>query len=191
MTIPDSTIPLKRCIACGNEYPETNEFFHKHPSGVNGLRTKCKNCRNKPPRHILSPEERRERKREQDRQRKRSAKRIASNDRYRTSAEAKAHLKAYKQRPEVKERRREYDRIREANRRASGGTFTKADVEAIRKAQGNRCYLCGKKLKKYHIDHFIPLALGGTSDPGNLRLACPHCNLSKNDKHPHALGILI
>lgn len=72
------------------------------------------------------------------------------------------------------------------------GTFTTADIEAIRVAQGNRCYLCKKSLSDgYHIDHFIPLAKGGTNDPGNLRLACPHCNLSKGAKHPHELGILI
>lgn len=74
---------------------------------------------------------------------------------------------------------------------AASGNFTPDDIEAIRAAQGNRCYLCGKKLKKYHIDHFIPLALGGTNDPGNLRLACPKCNKSKGAKHPHDLGILL
>jgi 5-methylcytosine-specific restriction endonuclease McrA len=77
-------------------------------------------------------------------------------------------------------------------RRTLAGTFTGDDIEAIRKAQGGRCYICHKKLgKKYHIDHFIPIKLGGTNDPGNLRLACPHCNLTKSGKHPHDMGILI
>ena len=86
-------------------------------------------------------------------------------------------------------------RARQHNRRVrvllAHGAFTPADIEAIRVAQGNRCYLCGKVLKKYHIDHFIPLALGGTNDPGNLRLACPKCNQSKGAKHPHDLGRLL
>lgn len=86
-------------------------------------------------------------------------------------------------------------RVRKHRRRAreadAAGTFTGADIEAIRVAQGNRCYLCGKPLKKYHIDHFIPLAKGGTNDPGNLRLACPKCNLSKHDKHPFEMGRLL
>jgi len=80
---------------------------------------------------------------------------------------------------------------RRARKLNAGGTFTTADIEAIRKAQGNRCYLCGKMLRKYHIDHFIPLALGGTNDPGNLRLACPKCNQSKGAIHPHDMGRLI
>lgn len=112
----------------------------------------------------------------------------------------KAHHREYYRRPEVKRQMKEYqqrpdvaDKIRAIhnNRRNAPGSFTAADVEEIRKAQGNRCYICHKKLKKFHVDHFIPIALGGTNDPGNLRLACPRCNFSKNKKHPHALGILI
>lgn len=80
---------------------------------------------------------------------------------------------------------------RRRTRVALRGSYTGSDIEAIRAAQGNRCYLCGKKLKKYHIDHFIPLAKGGTNDPGNLRLACPKCNLNKGAKHPFELGRLL
>lgn len=99
-----------------------------------------------------------------------------------------SHGIEYRNRTDVKDKQRAIAN----NRRAAPGSFTAADIEGIRKAQGNRCYICHKKLgKKYHIDHFIPLKLGGTHDPGNLRLACPKCNFSKNAKHPHDLGILI
>lgn len=81
---------------------------------------------------------------------------------------------------------------RRARKLKVGGSYTAADIEDIRKAQGNRCYLCGKSLVRgYHVDHFIPLALGGSNNPGNLRLACPKCNLSKGAKHPHDMGRLI
>lgn len=97
------------------------------------------------------------------------------------------YAKAYYRRPENKDRARHYAHAR----RDASGSFTAADIESIRIAQGNRCYLCGKKLKKYHIDHFIPISKGGTNDPGNLRIACPKCNLSKGAKHPHDIGLLI
>lgn len=103
----------------------------------------------------------------------------ARNERYRDYA--KAH-------PEIK---RSSSNAYRARKRAASGYSSPADIEAIRVAQGNRCYICGKKLKKYHIDHFIPLAKGGTNDPGNLRLACPKCNQHKSDRHPHDLGMLI
>lgn len=87
---------------------------------------------------------------------------------------------------------RVYNQRRRARKLLAGGRWTSSDIEAIRVAQGNRCYLCGRSLKHgYHIDHFIPLALGGTNEPGNLRLACPHCNLTKSAKHPFELGRLL
>ena len=101
----------------------------------------------------------------------------------------------------AKQRARDYSKTeagrasdvkRRAKRKSAVGTFTAADIEAIRKAQGNRCYLCGKSLKHgYHVDHFIPLSKGGTNDAGNLRLACPKCNQSKHAKHPFELGRLL
>ena len=35
---------------------------------------------------------------------------------------------------------------------------------------------------EFHIDHVIPTAAGGTDGIDNLSLACPSCNLSKNDR---------
>jgi 5-methylcytosine-specific restriction endonuclease McrA len=52
--------------------------------------------------------------------------------------------------------------------------------------QAGLCYYCFEPLgNEFHVDHFIPVASGGTDDPENLVAACPACNLSKNDKHPH------
>jgi 5-methylcytosine-specific restriction endonuclease McrA len=42
---------------------------------------------------------------------------------------------------------------------------------------GNRCYMCGGPFE--HVDHFIPLALGGPHCLSNLRPACGSCNSSK------------
>jgi len=119
----------------------------------------------------------------------------AVRERERAYAEAHAEEKAERVRQwrkENPEKARALSRNRKAIRRAAEGSFTQSDIEAIRAAQGNRCYLCGKSLKRgYHIDHFIPIKLGGTNDPGNLRLACPKCNMSKSAKHPFELGRLI
>ena len=35
----------KTCSKCGEEKPETNEYFPKHPRGKNGLNACCKVCR--------------------------------------------------------------------------------------------------------------------------------------------------
>lgn len=40
------------------------------------------------------------------------------------------------------------------------------------------CYITGKSV---HIDHIVPLSRGGTHDPHNFAVSCPHCNQSKSD----------
>lgn len=69
---------------------------------------------------------------------------------------------------------------------ASDRHFTAKDIERQYKAQKGRCYWCGKKLgKSYHVDHIVPIARGGSNAPENIVIACPPCNLSKNDSLPH------
>jgi len=49
---------------------------------------------------------------------------------------------------------------------------------------GKPCFYCGDSSSGYHMDHFIPISLGGSHAPWNLRLACPKCNLVKGWKLP-------
>lgn len=48
------------------------------------------------------------------------------------------------------------------------------------------CFYCGKELsndgQKVHVDHFVPRAFIKDDKMWNLVLACPACNLKKNDK---------
>ncbi len=56
-----------------------------------------------------------------------------------------------------------------------------------------RCYLCGKLIQigKRHVDHIVPLSKGGAHRPSNLAIACSFCNLSKKDKMPDEMGVLL
>lgn len=51
--------------------------------------------------------------------------------------------------------------------------------------------MCLKPLikNKFHVDHHMPLVLGGSNDRSNLRLLHQKCNLSKGARDPaeHAL----
>lgn len=81
------------------------------------------------------------------------------------------------------------DRNRRALKRDAEGKHTAADIRAIFTAQKGLCANCETKLlksgaKKYHVDHIMPLALGGSNWPNNLQCLCPTCNLSKSAKHP-------
>lgn len=82
---------------------------------------------------------------------------------------------------------------RRARQQGNGGTHTPADIRAQYARQNGRCYwqatdVCrdrrGKLDDEYHVDHVMPLILGGSNGPENLVIACPTCNLSKGAKHP-------
>ena len=51
--------------------------------------------------------------------------------------------------------------------------------------ENESCFYCGKKLsndgQKVHVDHFVPRAFIKDDKMWNLVLACPTCNLQKND----------
>lgn len=67
----------------------------------------------------------------------------------------------------------------------SGGHHTAKDIARILERQKYRCVYCPADLKRgYHIDHIMPLALGGSNWPSNLQGLCPKCNMSKGAKHP-------
>lgn len=73
----------------------------------------------------------------------------------------------------------------QAKRRGTEGKFTRNDILYKLEKQRFKCIGCGKNIsKKYHVDHIIPLAKGGTNWPNNIQCLCPPCNLSKSAKDP-------
>ena len=73
--------------------------------------------------------------------------------------------------------------------RNAEGSFSAADIQKIFESQFGMCTGCVNALQsegkeKYHVDHIMPIALGGSNWPSNLQLLCPGCNLTKSAKHP-------
>jgi 5-methylcytosine-specific restriction endonuclease McrA len=76
-------------------------------------------------------------------------------------------------------------RNRRARKRNAEGSHTAADIQQLLVLQKSKCAVCHTSIKDgYHVDHVIPLILGGGNGKDNLQLLCPPCNLSKNAKHP-------
>ncbi|WP_410171212.1 HNH endonuclease [Agrobacterium tumefaciens] len=72
-----------------------------------------------------------------------------------------------------------------AKRRSAEGTYTKSDVSRLLILQGRKCAECKKNLSdKYHVDHIMPLARGGSNWPTNLQILCQSCNQSKHARDP-------
>jgi 5-methylcytosine-specific restriction endonuclease McrA len=76
-------------------------------------------------------------------------------------------------------------RNRRARLRGNGGTHTANDIERLMRLQRGKCVYCLVSIRRtFHVDHIIPIKLGGSNAPENLQLLCAPCNQTKNAKHP-------
>lgn len=74
---------------------------------------------------------------------------------------------------------------RRARKAGSDGRLSPDIEERLLKAQKGRCPCCRQPLgADYHLDHILPLALGGTNTDDNVQLLRAVCNRQKHAKHP-------
>lgn len=94
------------------------------------------------------------------------------------------------------EARRAIKQNRRAREQNAEGKYTANDVLELLERQKGKCVYCSASLaKKYHVDHILPLARGGSNWPSNLQLLCQKCNLHKHARdpieHAQSLGLLL
>lgn len=76
-------------------------------------------------------------------------------------------------------------RNRRARQKKNGGSHTIEDIASILKLQRSKCAYCRIMLgTKYHVDHIVALAKGGSNDRRNLQILCVACNKSKSARDP-------
>lgn len=93
---------------------------------------------------------------------------------------ANAQLKRY--RAENPDKVREWAQSR--NRRKHG-RLPRGTVKQLLGLQQEKCAICRCSLDDgFHVDHIIPLALGGLHTKRNIQLLCASCNVRKSAKHP-------
>jgi 5-methylcytosine-specific restriction endonuclease McrA len=66
-------------------------------------------------------------------------------------------------------------------------SLTRADLRQFVEARASqRCEYCRMHQSlqgaAFHVEHIVPLSLGGTDDVDNLAWACPGCNLKKSNR---------
>lgn len=79
------------------------------------------------------------------------------------------------------------DRTRECShsRRQAVGKLSYGIKEKLFLLQRGKCACCSLPLgEKYHLDHIMPLALGGSNTDDNIQLLRATCNQQKKAKHP-------
>lgn len=83
----------------------------------------------------------------------------------------------------------EASRLSVQNRRArktrNGGRLSKGLAKRLYALQKGMCPCCKQPLgDDYHLDHIVPLALGGPNTDDNIQLLRAICNQQKHAKHP-------
>jgi 5-methylcytosine-specific restriction endonuclease McrA len=82
-------------------------------------------------------------------------------------------------------KRKAYNQNRRANKINNGGRLSADIVKKLFQLQRGKCACCGQPLmKNYHLDHIMPLALGGMNDDLNVQLLTQRCNNQKGAKPP-------
>ena len=190
---------MKTCTKCGESKP-TNEFS-KSASTRDGLRFRCKTCESialtawrsaNREKHNATAAKLRAKNREKAR---------ASHAKWRAANPGKAHAATAKWKAANCENVKAYQakwvsdnldvcRVHNQNRRArkleSGGKLSPGLAAKLFKLQRGKC-ACGCKQPlgdDYHMDHIMPLALGGSNTDDNMQLLRAICNLQKHKKHP-------
>jgi len=70
--------------------------------------------------------------------------------------------------------------------KASGGKLSKGLSAKLFNLQRGLCPCCKQPLENdYHLDHKMPLALGGANEDWNMQLLRATCNIKKSAKHPN------
>lgn len=81
------------------------------------------------------------------------------------------------------------DAVRRSNhkrRSQTEGVLSQDIYDVLMLKQEGLCVYCKADLNESgrHLDHIIPLALGGSNTDENVQLLCPTCNTSKGSAHP-------
>ena len=81
--------------------------------------------------------------------------------------------------------RRVYEQNRNARKTKNGGELSHGLIGKLYKLQRGKCPCCGNPLgENYHLDHVMPLVLGGEHEDRNMQLLRQQCNNQKHAKHP-------
>lgn len=87
---------------------------------------------------------------------------------------------------EYLEKRRIDEQNRRARIKANGGRLSKGLATRLLEKQRGLCVYCaGSIAEAFHMDHIMPIALGGPNEDENIQLLCPPCNRRKHSKHPN------
>lgn len=197
------------CTKCGQIYPRTVEFFHRHKGSFDGLAHRCKSCRieDNNAYKLANPDKLRETNRKYDETHKEQRR---EQDKKKPSRQP-AYIIPYRQ-ARYQSRREEFQQIAR-DWRKNNPEQVKAQTRAARArtqnvysepylewevlaVHGTKCWLCGYEIdlkanrligaegweQSLHLDHVIPITVNGPDVLWNVQPTHGLCNLSRPKK---------
>jgi 5-methylcytosine-specific restriction endonuclease McrA len=172
---------FQRCESCRDA--RKKEYFAKYNSDHREHRNKYSTdwCARFKQRSLATKARYRERNRQKEN--------AAARERYRLTPRSELNAVQREYRKNNPEKHRAHLAKRRRQIKVASDNYTADDVKALYKTQRGKCAepSCRADLKKtkYHVDHIMPLALGGTNGAENIQLLCPRCNIRKHSKDPY------
>jgi hypothetical protein len=189
---------MKTCKKCGETKPHSE--YHRHKRFKDGMHANCGACRNaeNAAYRAINPEKSKQsskKYRDSNKSKmieirtayaKNNPEKVRESKRlYALKNKEELKEKAKAKRLENPERHRRAKQNRRARERAAVGKISAGLINKLLGLQRGRCACCKLSLgDDYHVDHIMPLALGGTNTDDNIQLLRAQCNRQKNAKHP-------
>lgn len=181
--LPDG---YKRCTTCGQVFPGTTEYFHKHKTGHNGLTAECKSCHYKRSRkwvELHTEECKIYHKKYYTEHRSRHNELIMLKY-YENPTPFKLSRKRYLNSPRGKATSKLHNQKRIMKEHSLPTDFTTDDWLSCLDYWNGQCAYCGCQQGFWNpitAEHFIPIS--NPNCPGTVRRniipACSSCNSSK------------
>ena len=169
----------KTCTKCGTNKP-LNDYYNRKDS-KDGKRPECKKCGNAAYKAWGEANQEHHRAR---------ARAWRETNRERSRLNDRAYAEANRERTRKKNRawqKANPEKIK-ANLYARRARKAHAVPQQWKRSlcPDHLCYWCGITLTPEitHIDHIMPISLGGQDTPDNTANTCANCNLTKSNTHP-------
>lgn len=176
------TETIKICNKCGEEKPNTDEFFGKNLSRKDGLEYFCKECAKIIHDTWYQKNREKEIKRVTDWVKENREKSREYKRRWREKNQEAMKLARKNWKLAHPEKLIEYKHRQRAILRGLDEHYTEQDILDLIEESENRCFYCGIELDDFHIEHKTPLGIGGSDVKENLALSCADCNYEKHMK---------
>lgn len=111
---------------------------------------------------------------------------VISNKSYKLFDESKRSVKKHQQQKNQRATPENVKKkiISKERRKMAVGKLSAGLSRKLWDLQRGLCPCCEQELGKFHMDHIMPISLGGTNTDDNIQLLRQTCNLQKGNKHP-------